>query len=66
MNGFYRFVDRMNIGYWLLGIFIFHLALYLILRSDHWIFATIAATATYAVLLSYLKSVARRKKRGVL
>ena len=65
MNGFYNFVDRMNLGLWLIGIFVFHLILYLMLKTDHWIFATIAATATYAVLFSFLKMVVRRRNRGV-
>lgn len=58
------FVERMNLILWLTVIFVFHLALYLILGTDDWLFATVAATATYAAVLFLLKSLARRRTKN--
>ena len=65
MNAFYAFVERVSLG-WVIGVaFVLHLLLYLALRSDHWLFATVAATVFYGVAFAFLKTFARRK-RGVL
>ncbi|HEU4964157.1 MAG TPA: hypothetical protein VFV52_09950 [Bacilli bacterium] len=65
MNSWVAFVNRMNLLLWVAVIFLFHLVLYLSLGTDNWLWATIAATATYTLVLVGLKSLARRKKRGV-
>jgi hypothetical protein len=64
MNGFYNFFERMNLVLWLTVVALFHLLLYLLLGTDHWLFATLAATVTYGAVFVLLKSVARRKKRN--
>ncbi|PWK16383.1 hypothetical protein [Tumebacillus permanentifrigoris] len=64
MNGFYNFIERMNVLLWLTVVALAHLLLYLLLGTDHWLFATLAATVTYGALFLLLKSVVRRKKRS--
>jgi hypothetical protein len=65
MNGFFAFVERMNLMLWLSVIFLFHLILYLTLGTDNWLIATLLATATYAAAFVMLKAYIRNKKRGV-
>ena len=58
------FVERMNVLLWLTVIFVFHLALYLFLGTERWLFATLAATATYAAVLFLLKATVRRRNKN--
>ncbi|MBL0385320.1 hypothetical protein JJB07_01560 [Tumebacillus sp. ITR2] len=66
MNGWYGFINRMNLLLWITVILLAHLMLYLFLGTDHWLFATIAATAVYSVILLSLKVLARNKNRSAL
>jgi hypothetical protein len=66
MNALYGFVERVSLG-WVIGLaFVLHLLLYLSLRTDHWLFATLAATVFYGAAFAFLKTFVRRRKRGVL
>jgi len=60
MNGFISFFNRLNIWYWLLGIFIVHILLYLALGTDTWLATSLLATAFYGVLLLVGKLIASR------
>ncbi|KEO84798.1 hypothetical protein [Tumebacillus flagellatus] len=64
MDGLVAFVNRMNLLLWIAVIALAHLLLYLFLGTDHWLFATVAATAVYAIVLLSLKSLARNKDRS--
>lgn len=63
MRNLLTFVHRINLLVWILGIFIGHALMYLLLGTDTWLFTTFLATAFYAVLLYVLKWAARRMMR---
>jgi hypothetical protein len=50
----------MNIWYWLLGIFVAHVLLYLVLGTPTWLATSLLATAFYGVVLLIGKLVAGR------
>lgn len=54
------FLNRMNILYWLLGIFAAHALLYLLLGTRTWLATSLLATAFYGVLLLVGKLIASR------
>ncbi|WP_139492338.1 hypothetical protein [Brevibacillus dissolubilis] len=60
MAGLMNFFERMNVWMWILGIFIAHALLYILLGTDNWLATTLLATSVYAVALLVLKVVARR------
>jgi len=64
MNGFLNYIERLNAVTALLAIFAGHLLLYLMLGEDDWLFATVSATLTYALVLYLLKYSIRKRNRG--
>jgi hypothetical protein len=54
------FVNRMNLLVWILGIFVGHALMYLLLGTDTWVYTSFLATVFYAVVLFVLKLAARR------
>lgn len=60
MNGFSSFFNRMHIWWWLLGIFVAHLVLYLALGTATWLATALLATAFYGVVLLVCKLIASR------
>jgi uncharacterized membrane protein len=54
------FINRMNILGWILGIFVGHALLYLLLGTDTWLATALFATAFYAVVLLIAKLAVRR------
>lgn len=62
MNGFYNFIERMNLVLWIAAVAFAHLLLYVLLKTDHWLFATLAATVVYGAVFVLLKAYVRRRK----
>lgn len=60
MNGFASFFNRMNIWWWLVGIFVAHLLWYLAIGTATWLATALLATAFYGVVLLVCKLVASR------
>ena len=60
MRGFATFFNRMNIWWWLLGIFVAHALLYLVLGTDTWLATSLLATAFYGIILLVGKLIASR------
>ncbi|GIO08257.1 hypothetical protein [Brevibacillus reuszeri] len=60
MRSLMTFLNRMNIVVWLLGIFIGHAALYLILGTATWLATSLLATAFYGIILLVGKLIASR------
>ncbi|CAM3285339.1 MULTISPECIES: hypothetical protein [Brevibacillus] len=60
MRGFASFFNRMNIWWWLVGIFIAHSVLYLALGTATWLATALLATAFYGVILLVGKLIASR------
>lgn len=60
MRNVWLYFDRMNLFAWILGIFIAHALLYLLLGTRTWLATTFLATAVYAVVLGVLKIAAKR------
>lgn len=60
MRGFASFINRMNIWWWLVGIFIAHSVLYLALGTATWLATALLATAFYGVILLVGKLIASR------
>jgi uncharacterized membrane protein len=54
------FISRMNILVWILGIFVGHALLYLLLGTDTWLATSLLATAFYAVVLLIARLAVRR------
>jgi hypothetical protein len=50
----------MNLLVWVLGIFVGHALMYLLLGTDTWLFTSFLATAVYAAVLYVAKLAARR------
>jgi heme O synthase-like polyprenyltransferase len=64
VTGFFHWINRMNLLFWIALSFVFHLVLYLTLGTDNWLFATVAATLTYTLLFAALKAWAQNRTRG--
>lgn len=60
MNNLLSFINRMNIVVWIVGIFIAHMLLYMLLGTATWLATSLLATAVYAAVLLVLKLVAKR------
>jgi len=60
MRGFASFFNRMNIWWWLLGIFVAHVLLYLALGTATWLATSLLATAFYGIILLVGKLIASR------
>ena len=60
MRNVWLFFDRMNLWMWVLGIFVAHALMYLLLGTDTWLATTLLATSVYGAALIALKLVARR------
>ncbi|CAJ1004071.1 MULTISPECIES: hypothetical protein [Bacillales] len=60
MRSLVAFINRMNIGIWLLGIFVAHVLLYLLLGTATWLATSLLATAFYGLVLLVAKLVASR------
>lgn len=54
------YLNRMNILAWLLGIFVAHMVLYLMLGTATWLATSLLATAFYGIVLLIGKMVASR------
>jgi membrane protein implicated in regulation of membrane protease activity len=54
------FINRMNILVWVLGIFVGHALLYLLLGTDTWLATSLFAAAFYAIVLLIAKLAVRR------
>lgn len=54
------FFNRMNIMVWLVGIFVAHAALYLVLGTATWLATSLLATAFYGIILLVGKLIASR------
>ncbi len=61
MNAFWTFFQQMNLFAWILGVFVAHAALYLLLGTPTWLSTTLLATAVWAAALFALKLAARRR-----
>jgi membrane protein YdbS with pleckstrin-like domain len=53
-------INRMNILVWVLGIFVGHALLYLLLGTDTWMATSLMATAFYAIVLLIAKLAVKR------
>lgn len=60
MNNLLSFINRMNIVAWVIGIFVAHMLMYLLLGTRTWLATALLAAAVYAAVLLVLKLVARR------
>ncbi|WP_235828060.1 hypothetical protein [Brevibacillus migulae] len=60
MDNVFRFLRRMNVLAWVLGLFVAHALFYLLIGTDNWLTAALLAAAVYGVLLMVLRMVARR------
>ncbi|UFJ41205.1 hypothetical protein LOK74_01210 [Brevibacillus humidisoli] len=60
MANVWTYIDRMNLFGWVLGIFIAHVLLYVLLGTDTWLATSLLAASVYAVVLTVLKIVAKR------
>ncbi|GAA4727090.1 hypothetical protein [Brevibacillus fulvus] len=61
MNNLIAFIHKMNLLVWIVGIFVAHALLYLLLETRSWLATSLLATAFYAVVLFALKSWASRQ-----
>ncbi len=64
MNPFLSFFKDMNIRLWILGLFLFHGALYLALGTVHWFTATLLAAGTWSVALLILRAISKAMLKG--
>ncbi|MGC5325887.1 hypothetical protein [Brevibacillus sp. SYSU BS000544] len=55
MNTFWVFMSRMNLIGWIVGAFVAHVVMYLLLGTDTWLSTSFLATAVWAVVLYALK-----------
>ncbi|WP_018131359.1 hypothetical protein [Effusibacillus pohliae] len=63
MHSFWGFIDTIRMEIWLALIFVFHLLLYLALRTPRGVLVALLATAVYGVLIAILKAIAKRKRQ---
>jgi len=59
MDGFFRFVGRMNLLIWILGIFAAHALMYFFLGTASWLLTAFIATVTWGTGLYVLKMISR-------
>ena len=62
MTQVYRFIDRMNLLTAVVVVFLLHLVLYLVIREEDWLLATMSATAVYALVFALLKTFVSKKR----
>ncbi|MFC4767084.1 hypothetical protein [Effusibacillus consociatus] len=65
MERFWSFIDTMKLGVWLVLIFLFHMLLYLALRTDTWFLTALMATATYGAAFVLLKAIGKRRRQKI-
>ena len=65
MQGLMQFVRRTNWLLFVAVVFLLHLALYLVLGTDRWLFATLSATVVYGAVFGLVKVMAANKNGGV-
>jgi membrane protein YdbS with pleckstrin-like domain len=53
-------INRLNMLVWVLGIFVGHALLYLLLGTETWLATSLFATAFYAIVLLIAKLAVRR------
>lgn len=61
MSTFWAFLSRINLVGWVIGAFIAHVVMYLVLGTDTWLSTSFLATAVWAVAFYVLKELGKRR-----